>query len=81
MSRYFFNLYECGTLVADDEGREVADLRQLHDIAMREARQIMAAEVVEGKLCLSCRIEVVDEDQRPVLLLPFKEAIALTGLG
>jgi hypothetical protein len=80
MARYFFNLFECGTLVADDEGREAADLRQLHDMALREARQIMAAEVVEGKLCLSCRIEVVDEDRRPVLMLPFKEAIAVTGM-
>jgi len=79
MPRYFFNLYECGTLLHDEEGREVDDPGQLHALAMKEARQLMSDEVARGELCLSCRIEVLDADQRPVLILPFKEALKITG--
>jgi hypothetical protein len=80
MPRYFFNLHECGTLVRDDEGREVRDDAQLRQLAVREARQLMAAEITEGKLCLSCRIDVLDEDGRPVIVVPFREAVTVTGL-
>jgi hypothetical protein len=80
MARYFFNLSECGTLLRDEEGRDVSDAGQLHQLAVREARQLMAAEIEDGHLCLSCRIEVLDAEQRPVLILPFREAVAVTGL-
>jgi hypothetical protein len=80
MPHYFFNLHECGTLVRDDEGREVSDATQLRQLAVREARQLMSAEVTDGQLCLSCHIEVLDADRRPVLVVPFREAIAVTGL-
>jgi hypothetical protein len=40
----------------------------------------MAAEITEGKLCLSCRIDVLDEDGRPVIVVPFREAVTVTGL-
>jgi hypothetical protein len=40
----------------------------------------MAAEVQAGRLCLSCRIEVTDEDQALIVGVPFKEALAITGL-
>jgi hypothetical protein len=79
MKRYFFHLYECGTQVVDEEGVELPDHASVHDRAMRAAREIMASELMNGQLCLSCRIEVLDEEQRPVLILPFKEAVAITG--
>jgi hypothetical protein len=80
MARYFFDLYECGTDILDDEGRDVADPASLHDLAIAEARSVMAAEVLEGNLCLSCRIEIRDAEHKPVLSLPFKAAITLTGV-
>jgi hypothetical protein len=79
MARYFFNLHECGTLILDEEGREVIDSDQLHALAIKEARQLMSVEVARGELCLSCRIEVLDADQRLVLILPFKDALNITG--
>jgi hypothetical protein len=80
MPRYFFNLHECGTVVRDEEGREVSDVAQLRQLAVKEARQLMSAEVTGGQLCLSCRIEVLDADRRAVLVVPFREAVAVTGL-
>jgi hypothetical protein len=80
MPRYFFNLHECGTVVRDEEGREVSDAAQLRQLAVKEARQLMSAEVTGGQLCLSCRIEVLDADRRAVLVVPFREAVAVTGL-
>jgi antirestriction protein ArdC len=80
MARYFFNLHECGTVSDDPEGMERADLDHVRQEALRAAREVMCAEVNEGRLCLSCHIEVKDEDGAVVLLLPFAEALTITGL-
>jgi hypothetical protein len=80
VTRYFFHLHECGVLIADDEGQELDDAQAARRQAVLEARHVMAAEVQAGRLCLSCRIEVVDAADRAVLTLPFKEALELTGL-
>jgi hypothetical protein len=61
MPRYFFHLYECGTMIPEDEGRELSGPGSIRDIALREARDVMAGEVKAGSLCLSCRIEVMDD--------------------
>jgi hypothetical protein len=79
MPRYFFHLYECGTMIRDDDGRELSDAGPIRDLAIREALDVMAGEVQAGSLCLSCRIEVMDEKGQPVFVLPFKEALKVTG--
>jgi hypothetical protein len=80
MGRYFFHLHECGNVIHDEEGLELPDRADLREAAIREARSVMAAEVQAGRLCLSCRIEVTDEDQALIVGVPFKEALAITGL-
>ncbi|MDT9600409.1 DUF6894 family protein [Sphingosinicella rhizophila] len=80
MPRYYFQLYECGNIISDAEGRELPDIATVRKRAIAEARQLMSAEVAAGRLCLSCRIEVEDEDRRPVLVIPFREALEITGL-
>ena len=79
--RYYFDLQECGKLIPDDEGRELPDATAARDVALKEARTVMAAEVQEGRLCLACHIDVLDQDRRPVLTLPFKQALAITGMA
>lgn len=79
MIRYFFHLHECGPVLLDREGLELADLDAVKAQAYRSARAIMSAEVEEGRLCLDCRIEVEDADRRPVMTVPFRTAIALSG--
>lgn len=80
MARYFFNLYECGALTPDEEGEEFDDLDTVRDTAVRLARGIMAGEITAGRLCLLCRIEVVDEAGAVVMEIPFKDAVVVTGL-
>jgi hypothetical protein len=80
MARYFFHLHECGTVVRDKEGQELPSRLNLRDAALREARSVMSSEVLAGRLCLSCRIEVTDEDQQLIEVVPFKEALELTGI-
>lgn len=80
MPRMFFHLHECGKVLSDTEGAEVQDLQAARVRAIREARAIMCAEVAEGRLCLSCRIEVQDERGEAVLAIPFKDAVTVSGI-
>lgn len=79
MTRYFFNLRECGTVTWDREGALLPDVPAARDHAIHEARAIMAAEVLEGRLCLHCNIEVLDAAGGLAVNLPFGEALIVTG--
>lgn len=80
MARYYFNLEECGQVVPDEEGIERDNLEAVRAEALRSAREVMCAELNEGRLCLSCHIEVRDETGATVLTLPFKDAVTISGL-
>lgn len=80
MTRYFFHLHECGPVLLDGEGVELADLDAVRARAFRSARAVMSAEVEEGRLCLNCRIEVEDAGRRPIMTVPFRTAVALSGV-
>lgn len=80
MARYFFDLHECGTISADDEGVERESLDAVRDEAVRAAREVMCAEVSEGALCLSCRIDVRDSTGAVVLSVLFRDALTVTGM-
>lgn len=80
MTRYFFHLQECGVVILDEEGMELADEATARDVAIKAARSVMAGEVQAGRLCLSCCIEVADAARNPVLRVPFRQALAITGL-
>ena len=78
--RYFFNLHECGTITRDHDGQEFDDLAAVREAAIRTARGIMAAEIESGRLCLLCHIEIQDRDGTTVMILPFRQAVVVTGL-
>ena len=80
MARYFFDLQECGTVSTDEEGSEHAGFDEVRAGAIRAAREVMCAELADGRLCLSCRIEVRDGSGAVVMSMPFREAVAITGL-
>jgi hypothetical protein len=80
MQKLFFHLHECGTTIVDDEGVEVESLADARLRALREARSIMSSEVAAGKLCLSCRISVEDAQGATLMIIPFREALEITGL-
>lgn len=79
MPRYHFHLHECGTVFEDVEGieREPAELRA---VAIRAARDVMCAELAEGRLCLGCCIVVEDAERREVERVHFRDAVSVTGL-
>jgi hypothetical protein len=80
MARYHFHLHECGTIIRDEEGLEKPDLESVRQEALMSARELLCGEMMRGKLCLSCHIEIQDEAGEVVYVMPFKEAVAITGL-
>lgn len=80
MAHYFFNLHECGKGTLDPLGMECASVDAARVEALRAAREVMCAEVNEGRLCLSCHLEVLDAQGAQVLFLPFREALEITGI-
>ena len=74
MPRYFFHLYD-DIVSLDEEGSDLPDVAAARRKAMQNARAIACQEVLDGHLNLRHRIEVEDESGRPVLVLPFQEAV------
>jgi hypothetical protein len=77
MPRFFLHLHDCGTLVPDEEGREFPSLEAAVERATLEARELLSAEVAEGKLCLGCQIEVVEESTGRAIIVPFSATVHL----
>jgi hypothetical protein len=72
-------LHQCGTIVIDDEGVDYETAEEARRAALRAAREIMAAGVVEGQLRLACHVEVRDEAGVVVLTVPFDTAVAIVS--
>jgi hypothetical protein len=77
VTRFFFHLHDCGTFIPDDEGRDFASLDDAVERAKLEARDLLAAEVAQGKLCLGCRIEVVEAQTGRAIIVPFSTTVTL----
>jgi hypothetical protein len=75
MPRYHFNLYNSVGFVPDEEGRELPDVETAREEALKGARAIIADDVLQGRLDLKGRLEVLDEDGVLVLAIPFTEAV------
>jgi hypothetical protein len=74
MPRFFFHVYD-NIVALDDEGLELESAALARNAAVRAARQLAAEEIVsDGVLHLRHRIEVEDEEGRPVLTVPFAAA-------
>lgn len=80
MPLYLFHLHECGTIHHDAEGREAASLEMARELAIQDAREIMGEAVKRGRLRLDCHVEIMSEEGRPLLNVPFTDAIAISGL-
>ena len=80
MPVYFFHLHECGTIIEDVDGVDVPDAAAARAVAIRAARDIMAGEIKDGKLCLSCSIVIESDDRTEIDRLLFKDAVKVVGL-
>ena len=62
-------------LVEDKEGLFLEDAEAARREAIRSARDILCAELRQGRLRLNGEIEVVDEFGQPILTVPFRQAV------
>lgn len=70
----FFHLYD-DVVARDEEGTELPGARSAHDKAIREARNLMSATIMEGHIFLHHRIEVEDDAGAVVAVVPFGDAV------
>jgi hypothetical protein len=77
VSRYFFHVYS-DSVVLDEDGEELASPTLAREAAVRAAREFAAEEISKrGELHLRHRIEVEDEQGRPIFTLPFSTAFKI----
>ena len=76
MPRYFFHLYD-DMVVMDEEGSEHADLDAARAAAIANAREMACAEVLDGHLNITHRIEVADEAGAVQLTVRFEDVVRL----
>ena len=75
MARYYFHLHDQAGITLDQEGVELSQVSQAHVVALKAARAIISADGQTGHIDLRSRIEVLDEDGKNVLTLPFTGAV------
>ncbi|MCL6699615.1 hypothetical protein LZ496_12585 [Sphingomonas sp. NSE70-1] len=77
MSRYFFHVYS-DAVAHDEDGQDLASVTIAREAAVRAAREFAADQITErGEVHLRHRIEVEDEQGRPVFTLPFAAAFKI----
>ncbi|WP_107955708.1 DUF6894 family protein [Sphingomonas faeni] len=79
MQRYFVNLIEHGLRITDDDGFLASGLEVARQMAVAGAREMMAADILLGKLCLSTSIEILDQNRDVLEQLQFKDLIRVSG--
>lgn len=79
MQRYFVNLTEHGLRILDDDGFLASGLDAARQKAVAGAREIMAAEILNGRLCLSTLIEIMDENKLVLTQARFKDLVCVSG--
>lgn len=75
MPRYYFHTRGGPDEAEDFEGLELDGEAEVYAEALRGARSLIASAVLEGRLSLAERIEVEDEAGKPILRLPFADAV------
>jgi hypothetical protein len=77
MPTFFFHIRGGAVEAEDFIGMDLPNVAAARNEAVRSARDIMMDEIQAGRLSLKRRIDVEDQDQRPIFSLPFGEAIEL----
>ena len=75
MACYHFNIHNGAGITSDEEGQEFGDAEAARTEALKGARSLIAADVLEGRLDLSGRIEVTGDDGNLLFIISFAEAV------
>jgi hypothetical protein len=77
MAIYFFHLRDHGSVLLDEEGRELDGQEAVEAAALAEARAIIGAEARTGTINLDQVIEVEDQAGTVIHRLEFKDAVTI----
>ena len=80
MPHFHFHLDECGITTPDADGSDHEDLDAARRAATVAAREIMCEELKDGRLCLSCFIDIADPSGRSLARLDFADVVKISGL-
>jgi len=75
MPRYHFNIRNGSGFTIDEEGLDLFSETDARAQAIRGARSLMSAEVLEGMLDLNGQIEVTDDLNGAVLTVRFSDVV------
>jgi hypothetical protein len=78
VARYYFHVRDADGCWQDEEGVEMPDLATARLAAVAGLRDILAGDVRSGHLNSACAIEIRDEGNALLLVVPFDEAIELS---
>ena len=78
MARFYFHLNDGQNVLIDSEGVELPDNDAAARRALDSARDILSAEVREGRVPLDMHLAVEDERGLTVHSLPFTQAVEIT---
>lgn len=79
MPRYFFHIHNGLGLTEDEEGQELPSPDAAIAAALDGIRSLLSSGVRAGELNLDGSLEIVDEAGNLLRMLPFSEAIEVTG--
>jgi hypothetical protein len=77
VNHYYFHLRNGSDVLLDPEGQLLADLKAVIASALREARALIGADAIHGKIELGPRIDVEDEHGVIVHSLQFEDAVQI----
>ncbi len=75
MPRYYFSIRNGCGFTRDEEGMDLSSDREAQVQAIRGARSLISAGVLEGTLDLDGQIEVTDDRDDKVLTIRFGDAV------
>ena len=76
MSRYFFHIYQHGTLIPDEEGSECLNLDAAKHEAMDSARDLARQALARGEPADGLCVEIHDDQNRVLAGLTIREVLA-----
>ena len=77
LALYFFHLCDGGDVLLDPDGRDIAEASAIPDIALREARAVIAQEALTGRIVMDQFIEIRDDAGKLVHSIQFRDAVTI----
>jgi hypothetical protein len=75
MPHYHFNIRNGLGFTRDDEGMDLSSVEDARAYAIKGARSLISAEVLDGTLYFDGQIEVTDDDHHEVMTVRFADAV------